>query len=275
MARRKPPERFAILKHAYSPGFFEPQRHVVAYPVKRGVQPCLIIKTQPNGRLRFVDALTIVPDDVRHDTPNTNQIYTCWLGVIANFYKADIERLANERLADSKEFEAQRILALVQRSEHRRPFRSARLHGLAQATQRLVDEWAGGEKTKPSAVTHQTWAEYQANLAAADCWYTQHLKVGEASESCVDQWRILTLWEGWEKKNLAWRDRAEDYLRRFPLKRQGNQRGAGEMLKLADAFEKRCRHIGLRKGKAPKRRPKISFKRKMIAWETARYHGGK
>lgn len=256
----QPPARIALLEHAYSPEVFEPQRHFVAYPVQSGLQACLIEEKQPNGTFRIVDALTMVPDDVRHSTPNQHQVYACWLGVIASFYKADIAALKDSA----------RVQTLKKRTEYQPPFRSGRLHALAQAVQRLADEWSSGQQTKPIAVSHGTWDEYKAGLMAADCWHTQHLKVGEAAKTCVDQWRILGLWQSWEKRQLSWRERAGEYQRRYPQRVQpGKLQGRTKAASLdPEAFEKRCRHIGLRKGKEPKKRHKPAAKSRLISPRT-------
>ena len=257
-----PPDRIALLDHAYSPEFLESQRHFVVYPVKPGLQACLIEETHPNGVIRIIDALTVVPDDVYHSAPNRHPVYACWLGVIANFYKQDIKKFAGLEL----------VKRFAKQTERQRPFRSTRQHVLREAVKQLVSEWSNGQPSKPDAVCFQTWKDYEAALQITTCWYTQHLKIDEASKVCVDQWRILEMWERWEKRKLPWGERAREYLKRYPqrvqpgkLQGRTNKSPSGA----ADAFEKRCRHVGLRKGKVPKKRPRPSSASKMRAYYVA------
>lgn len=252
-----PPERIAILEHAYSLGFIEPQRHIVAYPVKPGLQACLIEVRLPNRTVEIIDALTVVRDDVFHTAPNRHPVYACWLGLVSHFYTKDIKQLAGSVL----------VKRCDKRTEQQRPFRSTRQHVLREAVKQLVSEWSSGTNSQPSIVSFKTWKEYEAALGTSDCWYTQHLKIGEASKVCVDQWRILGMWERWEQRKLSWGDRAREYRERYPervqpgkLQGRTNKKPSGD----ADAFEKRCRHMGLKKGKPTKKKRRPPSRRRGV-----------
>ena len=235
-----PLKQIAELHHAYSPEMFAPQRHFVEHPVTPGPQACLIEVQQPNHRLQIVDALTIVPSQVRHTIGNPNPLYACWLGVIKNFYSADVKMLST----------CAGTAALALKTEFDPPFLPPKQRLLAHAAELVVNAWNSGTTSSQPPVAQRLWDDLKQGIAEADCWYPQHRVVDVARRTCEDQWRILMAWESWEKAKLSWTQRAAAHQANFPARaHQAKMRGrTTKVSNSADAFEKRCRHMGLHKG---------------------------
>ena len=155
-----------------------------------GPQACLIETKNEAGLLEIVDALTIVPVNVSawHSSVE-DPLYGCWLGVIADVYKKDIVALRKMWTFDP----------LATQDERQPPFRPERHGNLVEFAQKLLDEWSPVDTSTPDIFNHSTWLGFKDTLREAYCWYTRHVKMHEASKLCVEQWRILSMWESWEQ----------------------------------------------------------------------------
>jgi hypothetical protein len=245
----RPPRQIALLPNAYTPELGENQRHFVAHPVLPGPQACLI-EVRHRHKIEIVDALTIVPCDPRYSTDEVRDpLYACWLGVIIRFYKVDVSRL----------WKMWTFNPLAKTTQRQPPFLPVRHDHLVEFAQQFFDELIIGSGSKSAQVTPQTWVGFKESLAAAKIWYTRHIKMSEARKVCVEQWRILSLWESWEQpltKKMSWADRWQDYLHWYPKQPTHaslpgrNKRASQELA----AFKKRCGHIGLVRGTVPRER---------------------
>ncbi len=250
MAVRRPQKQVALLPHAYTPELGNHQKHYVAYPVESGPQACLIETKNDAGLLEIVDALTIVPVNVSvwHSSVE-DPLYGCWLGVIAGVYKKDIAARRKMWTFDP----------LATKNERQPPFRPVRHGNLVEFAQKLLDEWSPVDSSTPDIFNHSTWLGFKDTLKDAYCWYTRHVKMHEASKLCVEQWRILSMWESWEqpiRKKMSWGDRWMNYCAAYParpphIKRRGLTTRTSPFL---GAFKKRCSHMGLKQGEVPRER---------------------
>ena len=233
-----PPAQIALLKGAYSPEFIEPQKHYVAYPVTAGLQACLVEVELPNKAIQIFDALTILPRQVQHSTDDPDPVYACWLGMIASHYSVKIAA----HKADPP------IKALESKRAGEPPFLPPRQLALRFAAEALLDDGYGGQMRQPAEVAHSVWREFLSSIERAKCWYPVHWQTRDAREALEEQWRILAAWEHWEKAKLPWTERLRSHRENSPARVASAKphRHAPASLKQLDAFQKRCRYLGLR-----------------------------
>jgi hypothetical protein len=171
----------------------------------------------------------------------------------------------------SKYLKARTVQDMSRKTERDHPFRPPRQLQLVEDAEQLLREWAVGRNAQPAEITTQTWLSFKASVENGKCWYTQHMKMGEASKACLDQWRILGMWESWEggqrTKPLSWRERLNESLRKYPHrppkgKRQGR---TNKVSNSVEAFKKRCGHMGLERGTVPLERRNRSMLRRFAS----------
>ena len=86
--------KVAQLNNAFSTQFDEVHTLFVKWPIKAGVQPCLIELRQLDGTVKLIDALTVLPSASCKEV--VDPIYAAYLNLIGHEYESDIERAKNQ-----------------------------------------------------------------------------------------------------------------------------------------------------------------------------------
>ena len=176
------------LSAAFSIEFCADHTHFVRAPIRAGVQPCLIELKQLDGKVKLVDALTVLPTSVVSN-PVTDPIYAAYLDLIAREYDGDIRRLLDD----------QKVQKWTSKTPDDPPFRCAALSATRQSVFEALENSPlfGRQPFLKEGVT-----ELVHRATTAEFWHPQHVEVCRTTIKWPEAWAILA--GGMIGKSAVW-----------------------------------------------------------------------
>lgn len=214
------------LNGAFSIEFCTDHTHFVKAPIKPGLQPCLIELKQIDGRVKLIDALTVLPLSVVSRSV-IDPIYAAYLDLIGREYDTDIRQLSSDK-------KVQRLSVKIPDDP---PFRCAAL----SATREKVFEALKHSKLLGEKGLKKGVAALVREVTKSTLWHPQHVAVERTAEKWPEAWAILARWDDWELRRLGWRERLIVHAGDMGKK-------VAELSREKDTLRKLCNSLGLRRG---------------------------
>ncbi len=220
-----------LLKNAFFPDIAEEHNQYVSVSSQTGPRACLIEIHRADGSVRLVDAVTILPVDAPMSEEIIDPVYAKYLEVIAATHAKLISRVKNKPLATK----------LSNKKCDEAPFTPSWQKALADRADKVVEVLSSNGSLSFQLKHECNWSDFTHSLERLRSWNLHRIETPTPWRKCREEWLILSLWQSWESRNASWSTRAQEYSSKLGTAKP-------KLLDAKDAFEKRCRYIGLRKG---------------------------
>lgn len=220
------------LEGAFSTKFEERHTHYVEAPVRPGLQACVIELQQLDGRVKLIDALTVLPN-AAPTCSLVDPIYAAFLSLIDKEYRSDIATLTAK------------CMGLARKKADEPPFRCAVQCALRLNIFAAIENENSTRGPFPlplSAQVKEQFSNLVESATSQTLWHPKHKIIGRTRKNWRKAWAILARWDEWELGKLSWHDRVEQHYAdiREPL--------LPDAVKKKDAFRKMCASLNLKKG---------------------------
>lgn len=200
------PKQIAVLEDAFSPAIKGPHQYVVEYPVEGGAQAALIISGTPK-KPTWLDALVVLPGEVRGSTPIVKPQYASALALLTVHYKKEIT------LARTPFF----MRDLVEQSWADDPFNRQVQGHIERKIEKLMHVSSSLPDENP---IKQGLRELAAVLPEFGKWSPLHLRQNTIRDSSRKaRWQLLVDWDEWDARGLDLEERAAAFYGRKATRR--------------------------------------------------------